>query len=65
MWVACAEDREEGANLGLQSNGEDMQMIFIRALCDSSGDDYGYWFLPVLTLSCTLSLAYHLGLVHK
>jgi len=32
-----------------------MQMIFIRAPCDSSGDDYGYWFLSVLTLSCTLS----------
>lgn len=50
--VACAGDREEGVNLSWQSNGEDMQMIFIRPSCDSSGDDHGYWFLSVLTLSC-------------
>lgn len=61
--VACAGDWEEGVNLGSQSNGKDMQMIFIRALCDSSGDDNGYWFLPVLTLSCTLLLAYQLELL--
>jgi hypothetical protein len=50
--VACAGDREEGVNLSWQSNGEDMQMIFIRPSCDSSGEDHGYWFLSVLTLSC-------------
>lgn len=52
MGVACAGDRGEGVNLSLQSNGEDMQMVFIRPPCDSSGDGYGYWFLSVLTLSC-------------
>ena len=46
-------------NLSLQSNGEDMQMIFIRASCDSGGDDYGYWFLSALALSCTLGCLYH------
>jgi hypothetical protein len=63
MGAACTGDREEGVNLGLQSYGEDMQMIFIRVLCDSSGDYNGYWFLPVLTLSCTLLLAYQLDLL--
>lgn len=53
--VAYAGDREgRGLNLGLQSNGKDMQMVFIKASCDCGGDDYGYWFLSALTLSCTL-----------
>lgn len=53
----------EGVNLGLQSNGKDMQMVFIKASCDCGGDDYGYWFLSALTLSCTLLAVYQIDLL--
>lgn len=65
--VAYAGDREGGGgggvNLGLQSNGKDMQMVFIKASCDCGGDDYGYWFLSALTLSCTLLAVYQIDLL--
>jgi hypothetical protein len=63
--VAYAGDREGegGVNLGLQSNGKDMQMVFIKASCDCGGDDYGYWFLSALTLSCTLLAVYQIDLL--
>jgi hypothetical protein len=38
-------------------------MIFIRASCDCGGDDYGYWFLSVSTLSCTLLAVYQIDLL--
>ena len=55
-------EKWRGVNLGLQSNGEDMQMVFIKASCDCGGDDYGYWFLSALTLSCTLLAVYQFDL---